>query len=195
MPRVSGSAAIAIFLSVLGIGPLTASGTQTDQRAPDFKVQIWGEVSIEFRERLDAYAELRRKLERGLPPLRVTDDARELVERVRKLGERIRAARRSAKEGDVLTPAVSAAFRKALAAETNATTCAALLDENPGKMGLHINDTYPTHEPFSTMPPNVLAALPRMPEDIEYRLEGHDLLLLDMRARLVIDRMTFAVRC
>jgi hypothetical protein len=37
--------------------------------------------------------------------------------------------------------------------------------------------------------------LPPMPDDIEYRLEGQHLLLIDMRARLVIDRMTFAVQC
>ena len=181
-------------LLVVSIARVGARSSQ-DQRPPDFRVQIWGEVSSEFTKRVDAYAEMRRGLERGLPPLRATDDAREIVERVRTLGKRIREARRGAHEGDIFTPGVSAAFKDTFQTHTDAPTCAALLDDNPGPLRMAINDSYPTHKPLSTMPPNILAVLPRLPEDIEYRLAGNHLILFDTRARLLIDRMTLAIRC
>jgi len=37
--------------------------------------------------------------------------------------------------------------------------------------------------------------LPRLAEDIEYRLLGDNLILLDTRARLVVDRMPSAILC
>ena len=166
-----------------------------DQRPPDFRVQIWGDVSFDFSQRIDAYARLRTELERGLPPLRTTDDAREIVERVRTLGKRVRAARRTAREGDIFTPSVTAAFKDTFRTHSDAATCAALLDDNPGSIRMAINDSYPTHKPLSTMPPNILAVLPRLPEDIEYRLVGNHLILFDTRARLLIDRMALAVSC
>ena len=43
------------------------------------------------------------------------------------------------------------------------------------------------------MPPNVLAALPRLPDDIEYRFMGRDLILLDTRANVIIDRVPDAL--
>ena len=183
------------LLPFLTLGRPTPSSWQADQRAPNFRVQVWGEVPSGFQERIDAYAELRRELERGLPPLRVTADAGEIVQRVRRLGEKLRAARRDAKAGDLFTPTVSAALKNALGTQTNPTTCAALFDDNPGPLALRINATYPTHQPWSTMPANILAVLPRLPDDIEYRMEGHHLLLVDMRARLLVDVMRFAIQC
>ncbi len=182
--------------ALLGLLALTGhSQAAAQERPPDFRVYVWGEASADFRERLDAYAKLRTELERGLPPLQITGDARELVQRVKTLRERLRAARRHAKVGDIFTPAVGTAFRQMFQAQTNTLTCAALADENPGALGLHINGTYPTHQPFSTMPANVLAALPRLPDDIEYRLEGRHLMLLDMRARMLVDVLPSAVLC
>jgi hypothetical protein len=125
----------------------------------------------------------------------VTDDPRELLTREHALAERIRTARSRARQGDILTPGVSEAFRETLRLQASPITCAALADDNPGAMGTGTNDRYPEHQPMSTMPPNVLAALPRLAEDVEYRLLGRDLILVDTRARLVLDRMPLAVLC
>ncbi|HET7696580.1 MAG TPA: hypothetical protein VFK57_12780 [Vicinamibacterales bacterium] len=188
-------AALAALL-LLSAGGAAARPRQAPvQRPPDFRVQIWGDVSSDFSQRVDAYVELRRELERGLPPLQVTADAREIVERVRTLGKRLRAARRAAREGDIFTRGVSAAFKDALRTRTDVPTCVALLDDNPGPIRIGINDTYPTHAPLATMPANVLAALPRLPDGIEYRLVGPHLILFDTHARLLIDRIPLAVHC
>jgi hypothetical protein len=44
------------------------------------------------------------------------------------------------------------------------------------------------------MPPNVLAALPKLPADLEYRFLGRHLVLVDTRASVIIDRIPYAIR-
>jgi hypothetical protein len=43
------------------------------------------------------------------------------------------------------------------------------------------------------VPPNILAVLPRLPDDIPYRFFGRHLILLDTRANLILDRMPCAI--
>jgi hypothetical protein len=172
-----------------------AVAVSAQERPPDFRVQVWGDAVAEFTIRIQAYFDLRKELERGLPILRVTEDAKELLDREQALADRIRTARSSARQGDIFIPSVSAAFKGRLQAHTNPTTCAALGDDNPGSLDIRTNGKYPEHKPMSTMPPDVLAALPALPEDVEYRFVGRDLILVDLRARLVVDRMPLAILC
>ena len=194
MTRSAASTAVAVLVSGLFVG-LPARAARPQDRPPDFRVQIWGEVSAEFGQRIRSYADLRSELERDLPPLRSTDVAAEIIERERILAKRIRAARAKAREGDIFTAAVSVEFRKALQTQMNALTCQAVFDDNPGPLRVRINGTYPEHKPVSTMAPNVLDALPRLPPDIEYRFLGRHLILVDTRAQLLVDRMPSAILC
>jgi hypothetical protein len=50
-----------------------------------------------------------------------------------------------------------------------------------------VNDAYPEKRPVTTVPPTILLALPKLPNEVEYRIVGRDLLLLDVRANLVVD--------
>jgi hypothetical protein len=43
------------------------------------------------------------------------------------------------------------------------------------------------------MPPNVLAALPRLPADLEYRFVERHLILLDRRSLVILDRIPYAI--
>jgi hypothetical protein len=186
--------AIALIFLTASLGSPQAPQTVPDRRPPDFRVQIWGDIGNDFRMRVGSYVDLRTELERGLPALRVTDDPVEIAKAVRGLGDRIRSARARAKRGDVFTPTISAEFRKALVLEMSANTWAALMDDNPGSLATRINSTYPAREPFSTVPPNVLAVLPGLPDHIEYRLMGRDLILLDTKANVIIDRIHHVIR-
>ena len=104
-------------------------------------------------------------------------------------------ARAGAKEGDIFTPAISVEFRKVLIFEMSANTWAAIMDDNPGEFSNQINRTYPDDKPLSTVPPDILAALPRLPDDIQYRFSGRHLILLDMRANVILDRIPYAIQC
>ena len=142
-----------------------------------------------------SYSELRSELEKGLPPLTVTDDPAEIRRAVHALAKRIRVARAGAQEGEIFTPTISVEFRKVLRLEMNAHTWAAIMDDNPGEFSNQINGTYPEERPLSTVPPNVLAVLPRLPDDIQYRFVGRHLILLDTRASVILDRIPYAIRC
>jgi hypothetical protein len=61
------------------------------------------------------------------------------------------------------------------------------MDENPMAARVAINERYPDTVPMSTMPPDVLSALPSLPDDLEYRFVGNRLILLDIRSHFVID--------
>ena len=193
MVRPPGSSVALVTVSVLWAG-LALRAFSQEPRRPDFSVQIWGERSAEFTARVRSYAELRSELERGLPPLRVTEDAAAILRRTRALARKVRDARAQAKPGDIFTSDARAEFRKALL-KMDAATCAAVFDDNPGSLDIPINGRYPTHSPLSTMAPNVLASLPSLPQDLEYRFAGRQLLLVDTRAGIVIDRMASATVC
>jgi hypothetical protein len=47
----------------------------------------------------------------------------------------------------------------------------------------------------STVPPSILAVLPRLPEDVMYRFLDRDLILHDLRANIILDRIDNAIRC
>jgi hypothetical protein len=152
------------------------------------------QVLLDFKERVDKYVELRKKADDSAPPMKKTDDAAELRLAQQGLAERIGAARAPAKQGDIFTPEITARFRKLLRPEAkDPGTKAAIKDDNPGSMPFKVNGPYPSKEPLSTMPPNVLASLPPLPKDIEYRFVNKHLILRDVRANLIIDYIPNAI--
>ena len=188
------SLAIAFLVLFAPVGSPHAPQRPQDRDTPDFRVQVWGDIVADFDARVRAYVELRRELEKGLPALTVTDAPAEIRRAVRSLATRIRMARAEAKEGDIFTPSIRAEFRKALRREMNTTLWAAIMDDNPGEVSPQINGSYPEEKPLSTVPHNILAVLPGLPDDIEYRFLGRHLLLLDTRASLILDRIPFAIQ-
>jgi hypothetical protein len=61
-------------------------------------------------------------------------------------------------------------------------------------MLLKVNAKYPQDQPLPTVPPNVLAALPKLPEELEYRIVKKDLILRDVHANLIVDYIPNAIR-
>ena len=189
------SLAIALIVSLASVGYTQPVTTSQNRDTPDIRVQVWGYIVADFSTRVWNYFELRSELEKGLPALTVTDDPAEIGRAVHALAKRIRVARAGAKEGDMFTPTISVEFRKALILEMNANTWAAIMDDNPGEFSNQINGSYPDGKPLSTVPPNILAALPRLPDDIQYRFLGRHLILLDTRANVILDRIPYAIQC
>ena len=64
---------------------------------------------------------------------------------------------------------------------------AVIMDENPGRLQLHVNARYPESVPVSTVPTQVLQTLPKLPEDLEYRFIGDRLVLHDIHADTIVD--------
>ena len=191
--RVFLSAALAVVLTSASLAQ-TPSTPQPDPQ-PTFRVEVWGYIVADFSARVQNYFDLRSQLQEGLPPLRVTDDVAEIRRVRRALARKIQAARHGAHEGDIFSPAISREFKQMLALEMNAKAWAVIMDDNPGEFPSEINGIYPDGQPYSTVPGTILAALPALPDDVEYRFLGRHLILLDVRANVILDRIPYAIRC
>jgi hypothetical protein len=103
----------------------------------------------------------------------------------------IQQQRPRTKPGEIFTKEIRAYFRRQLegvfAGPEGRKLKAAIMDENPGPIRLQINGRYPDSVPLATMPPQVLAALPKLPDELEYRFIAERLILLDVPAHLIVD--------
>ena len=187
--------AVALIFLLASVGYAQTPKTPQDPDTPGFRVEVEvrGDIVAEFSTRVFSYVELRSELEKGLPPLTVTDRPAEIGTAERALARRIRVARAKAKQGDIFTPTISVEFRKALLVVMDAKTWESIMDDNPGTFSVRINGTYPEKRPLSTVPPNILAVLPDLPDDVEYRFLGRHLVLLDTRARVLLDGIAYAL--
>jgi len=169
--------------------PVTRGATPREQ-----SVKGDAEVLADFKERLDQYVALRNKVDDGAPKLKRTDDPSKIRVAQQTLAERVRAARSTARQGDIFTPDIGTYLRRLLRPEAgDPETKASIKDDNPGTIPFKVNGEYPDKETLSTVPPNVLLTLPRLPDDIEYRFVGKHMILRDVRANLIIDYMLNAI--
>lgn len=147
----------------------------------------------EFNTRVSAYAALHQKLEATLPSLPKETTPAVIDKHQRALAQLMVEARKGAKQGDIITPATQVVFRRLLArvfaGKEGRELKGTILDENPGNVGLTVNGRYPDEIPLSTVPPQVLSALPKLPVELEYRFIGDRLILLDVHAHTLADYM------
>ena len=170
---------------------LTASAGAQTRVNPD------AQLSVDFLKRVQAYVDLHRKLESTLPPLPDKPTPAQVDTHQRALSRLIAQARSGAQYGDIFSREGRAYVRRqlarALSGPDSRDIVASIMDENPGRLRLQINGRYPDEIPLATMPPQILAALPKLPEDIEYRFIGDRLILLDVHAHLVVDFLNDAL--
>lgn len=148
-------------------------------------------VLTAFDRSVRDYMALHRRLARRTPPLQVTSDPEELLNAVDQLGEAIRLERHGARTGDVFTPAVARLFlgriHRALWVHGVTELAAELEEDNePSAPRPVVNGRFPWAS-GNAMWPSVLAVLPGLPAELEYRFVGADLVLVDIRANLVVD--------
>ncbi len=179
---------VVLSMSLLPVG--TAGAGQADKDTP-MRVNADAKVLADFQARIKAYDDLRKKADGGggAPTLKETEEAGKIKVAQDALAKRIMAARGpNAKRGDIFTPEITLRFRRLLRPEVkDADTKQLILDDNPGNVKFKVNGPYPSAEPLSTVPPNVLASLPELPPDLEYRFVGKHLILRDSRANLIVD--------
>jgi hypothetical protein len=187
-----GAAALAFPLAASEVP--RASADSADQSAPSAKsatVNRDAKIAAEFTARINAYMDLHEGLENKLPKLPTAATPEEIDRHQRALGRAMAEARRGARAGDVFTRDARALFRRHLAAvfggPDGKELKASIMDENPGAVNISVNQRYPDEIPLTTMPPQVLEWLPKLPEKLEYRFIGDRLILLDVHAHLIVD--------
>lgn len=144
-----------------------------------------------FTARLREYTALHDRLEKTLPPLPRETTPQVVDTHQRALTRLLSEHRKGARRGDLFTPEGEVAIRTLLAKVFNGPggdkLKSTIMDENPVAVALAVNGRYPDGLPVSTMPPEVLAVLPKLPDDLEYRFIGRRLILLDVHAHTVAD--------
>ena len=144
-----------------------------------------------FQKRVNDYVTMHRMLEGPLPTLEVSTDMRKVQAAMDALAVRIQAARKDARQGDIFTEAVARMFHRQIAScLVRADIEAILADQRYGEQGQvtpRVNAVWPVRVPFDMVPPQLLAALPRLPSELQYRIIGSSLVLWDHHANLVVD--------
>jgi hypothetical protein len=143
----------------------------------------------DFQARLEQYLELRASLAGKLKPLSVTAESAELSARQESLAAAMRTARRNAKRGDLIPAGVAEQIGRTIAADLKrrrADVEKATLADVPDRQPV-INKTYPAPEALPTVPPLLLANLPRLPDNLQYRYYGRSVVLLDGDLEIIVD--------
>jgi hypothetical protein len=171
----------------------------TDQRKPavapnapvDQPVNADAKALEGFLLGVNQYVAVHQKLEDTLPKLSKEATPADIDKHQRALAPLIQNARRDTKQGDIFTPESQAVIKRLLArvfgGPDGAALKASIMDENPGVPALKVNDRYPDTVPVSTIPPQVLQGLPRLPEEMEFRFVGNTLILMDTHAHIIAD--------
>jgi len=178
---IIAASAIALISAATGYATTWMQATPFD---PDAALRV-------FNERVESYAALHRRL--APPPATASpkDPLAKLLTR-EYLASAIRNARRGADQGDIFTPDVATAFRWRLAdsiGEMDGEMFLLQLNNGvPIARGLHptVNETY-TMSTLFRIPPEVRLGLPPLPAELDYRIAGHDLVLWDIYAGIVVD--------
>ncbi len=183
-----------LWLSLFAfMGPGFADQARTprgNEEARDFKI---------FTDRVQEYVKMQKDLKASLPALNPTNDAAQIIEHQHALARKIADARRDARQGDIFTPEVTERFRKIIGRTFHGPegrlARKTIRPDSPSKIVvLHVNDVYPEEIPLTTTPPTLLLKLPELPQELAYRIVGHDLTLQDTEARLIVDLIPNAIR-
>jgi hypothetical protein len=163
------------------------------QHGDDATDGLWG-----FRERIGAYATLHRDIASRLPNLVPFDDSWVYLAMQTSLASEIKAARPTARLGDIFTPDVAAVLRQRIGDALCGRDTEGMfenLDEEQSAVNqnrLHVHGRYPAWARHD-VPVILLQRLPFLPEGIFYRFVNHDLVLWDADADLVVDVLPDAI--
>lgn len=143
---------------------------------------------------------MHRRLEAEIGPLEINTPIESINRMIRELATAIRAERLHATQGELFSPALSAELRTTIARTLRAHGFSADDVRDSGRVDrvdysrieLRVNDTFPWVLGVS-MFPCLLEALPMLPPELQYRIVGDDLLLIDVHASLIVDVMRSAL--
>jgi hypothetical protein len=177
-------AIVGVTVLLLSWGPAAAGALGQEDR---------GSALVRFQQAVDAYMELHERVERALPPLRVTPDMEQIAAATAAMAEGMRAARPAPVEGEIFNAEIAAILRQTLPAlvpraerDRDVLLFGDDEEERPTLWRPLIHDEFDWTEGTS-MSPLVLMALPPLPEELQFRFVGRDLVIVDLHSNLIVD--------
>ncbi len=178
-------------LAAISAVQLICAATSSSQT----RVNPQAEIMAQFSERVKAYVSLKKKADAKLTSQKETNDPERIKAHVTSLANGIRAARADAKPGDVFNGA-SEQFRQMIrqdARDRSVRDTFAAMQEVPKNIPPKVNAAYPEKAALASVPALILKRLQRLPDGLEYRFMGRDLILYDSEANLIVDVLHEAV--
>jgi hypothetical protein len=152
-----------------------------------------------FESRVKDYVDLHRRLERAWPPTWLVGDFEQAELASETLRTALREARPLGAQGQFFTPDVAQLFRHRIASALRHGTddtlaiLAAAEDEDTGETGSRpvVNERAGVGGFDATWA--LFDVVPLLPIELDYRIVGRDLVLLDVHANMVVDVLDLAV--
>jgi hypothetical protein len=166
------------------------AGFAAGQKAPAAAADRQASALKEFQQRLNGYVELRTKLAHEIRPLKPTASAADLTARQDSLAAAIRQTRKNARMGDLIPAPIATLLRRTIQddfrSRTPETRRAEVSEVTDGVAPV-INRTFPAQAALPTVPPLLLAKLPLLPDNLQYRFLDRHLVILDGDTQIIID--------
>ena len=158
---------------------------------------VEGAAINQFDAAIARYLALRKKLLGEVAGPVPESTAPKLTQASDALAAAIQRSRPKARPGDLFMPEVTKVIKRrvvdAVQQDNLAPVLAAIDDEEAGPKAPSIHMRFPAAGPMATMPPTLLAALPKLPKELEYRIIGNYLILRDVDAALIVDVIPDAI--
>jgi hypothetical protein len=176
---------------------LIASGCGESRQTPTPPAETEQSPLAAFNQRIADYVDLHKRAARPLGDADDTKAPAEITNRETALANAIRTARPDARAGDIFTAPAATVITKVIAEnyrhspavrDTRKDAEVELPDFKPV-----VNEGYPSTYPLATFPPTLLMVLPPLPDELEYRIVTHHLILRDVAANLIVDVLPNAV--
>ena len=140
------------------------------------------------------YARMHRRLEGQIGPIEFGTPVAEINRIIRELSAAIRAERHDAAQGEFFTPDLAGVLRARITdalldhgyTADDVRAAAGVNGVDYDRVVLRVNETFPWVL-ASAMFACVLEVLPPLPPELQYRIVGDDLVLIDVHASLVVD--------
>jgi hypothetical protein len=151
----------------------------------------------EFNTAIAQYMAMRQRLRGEIAGPVKDSTSTQLTDAADALAAAIQRARPKAQVGSFFTTPVATVFKRRVADAVRTENLAAVLAEiddegevsGPPKIYVRL----PVSAQMATMPASLLAVLPPLPKDLEYRILGGYLVLRDVDASLILDYIPAAV--
>jgi hypothetical protein len=194
--RGFGFAAMLLGLTVMATVPAAAQSAPKPDIAQSTPAQS-DELFKAFQAAVAEYVALQRRLRQETPPLQVTDRSADISNASDVLAAAVQRARPRARQGDFFdgasTRLITARLKEALDGVDVARLMVVMNDPPTLKGPPRVYMRFPGSWSMATMPPNLLAVLPSLPAELEFRFVGRALILRDRDAALILDYVTQAI--
>jgi len=183
-----------ILALLAGAAGVEASGTGQQKGAV---AADDGAAVAQFESAITSYMALRHRLRDEITGPVPNSTAQELNQASDSLAAAIQRARAGAKAGTIFMVPVAVVIKhrvdEVVRRDNLGPVLANIDDEDAAVKTPTVHLRFPAAAQMATMPPSLLAALPELPKELEYRIVGNYLVLRDVDAALIIDYIPAAV--